>query len=133
MPEYRSQIKNATSEKTITIGTKRGRPLQLPDELDTKLRKFLVNLRDAGGNVNRTVVYGVLMGLIQSDLERYGRFLDFNVTNGWIRYLYNRMKFTRRMVTTSRRKINREAWVEVIFVRYHASCEETQHSRRAYY
>ena len=52
LAKYRSQIKNATSEKTITIGAKRGRPLQLPDELDAKLRKYLVNLRDAGGNVN---------------------------------------------------------------------------------
>ena len=56
------------------------------------------------------------MGLIRSDLERYGCILDFNVTNGWIRYLYNRMKFTQRMVTTSRPKINQAAWVTQLFL-----------------
>ena len=53
------------------------------------------------------------MGLMQSNLERNGCFLDFNLTNGWIQYLYNPMKFTRKLVTTSRLKINLAAWAEV--------------------
>ena len=54
----------------IAIGQKRGRPLSLSTELDAKLRRFIICLREAGGNINRRVIHGVLMGLIKSDLSR---------------------------------------------------------------
>ena len=100
----------------IAIGQKRGRPLSLPTELDAKLRRFNICLREAGGNINRHVIHGVLMGLIKSDLSKYGSCLDFNVTRGWINYLYERMNRVRRMVTTSRPKITRSIWEETRFI-----------------
>ena len=90
----------------ITIGQKRGRPLSLPTELDAKLRRFIIC----------HVIHGVLMGLIKSDLSKYGSCLDFNVTRGWINYLYKRMNMVRRMVTTSRPRITRSIWEETRFI-----------------
>ena len=77
----------------------------LPDELDFKLRSFIINLRTAGGTINRHVLYGVLMGLIKSDLAKYGQYLEFRITNGWVQSLYTRMGFRRRIATTSRPKV----------------------------
>ena len=91
----------------MTIGAKRGRPLLISDNLNFNLRSFLTNYRTAGGTINRHVLYGVLMGLIKSDLSRYGQDLEFCVTNGWVQSLYTRMGYTRRMVTTSRLVITR--------------------------
>ena len=104
-----SQLKNTPQSalEHVTIGAKRGRPLLLSDDLDFKLRSFLTNLRTGGGTINRHVLYGVLMGLIKSDLSRYGQYLEFCVTNGWVQSLYTRMGYTRRMVTTSRPVITR--------------------------
>ena len=73
---------------------KRRRPLFLPDELDEKLRQ-----RKAGGTVNRHTVYGVLMDLVKSNLQKYGGLLNFVVTDAWVNYLYRRMKYFRRAVT----------------------------------
>ena len=56
------------------------------------------------------------MGLIKADLARYGSCLDFNVTRGWINYLYKRMNMARRMVTTSRPQITRSIWEETRFI-----------------
>ena len=70
-------------------------------ELDSKLQTFLLNLHRAGGNVNKHVVLGVLMGLIRSDLVVFGSYIDFCVTKSWLQHLYRRMNFTCRMVTTS--------------------------------
>ena len=109
---FRSQLEPNTNDSAgvVKIGKKRGRPLILPDELDSKLRSFLVHLRTAGGTVNRNVIYGVLMGLIKSDLQKWGSYLDFNVTDGWIDYLYRRMYFSRRCATTSSPVITRAIW-----------------------
>ena len=53
------------------------------------------------------------MGLIKSDLARFGRYLDFVITNGWLQSLYKRMNLSRRMVTTSRPVITQSTWLEV--------------------
>ena len=114
--KYRKELSTAGNNQIpISIGEKRGRPLSLPVELDAKLRKFIVCLREAGGNINRHVIHGVLMGLIKADLSNYGSCLDFNVTRGWINYLYKLMNMTRRMFTTSRPKTTRSIWEETRF------------------
>ena len=79
---YRKNLKAKVDSGKIVISERRGRPLSLPEELDSKLRKFLLNIRKAGGCINRQVVSGVLMGLIKSDLDKYGRQLAFCVTKG---------------------------------------------------
>ena len=77
--------------------------MSLPEELDSKLQRFLLNIRKAGGCINRHVS-GVLMGLIKSDLDKYGCQLE---------YLYTRMNLSRRMVITSRPIIKKSIWEEV--------------------
>ena len=104
--KYRESLNNNGVERRISVSSKRGRPLYLPSELDEKLQTFIMNLRKAGDTVNKHVVSAVLIGLIKSDLTRYGYYLDFTVTNGWLQYLYQRMNLTRRKATTS-------IWVEV--------------------
>ena len=39
--------------------------------------------------------------------------MDFNVTNGWIDYLYRRLNFSGRCATTSRPAISRVIWNEI--------------------
>ena len=53
------------------------------------------------------------MGLIKSDYRRYGQYLNFVITNGWLQSLYQRMNLTRRIVTTSRPAITKATWLEV--------------------
>ena len=77
--KYRSQIKYNPLNSDITITEKRGRSLFLPNELDFKLWSFLTHLRNSGGNINRHVVYGVPIGVIQSNLDKYGKYLHFHV------------------------------------------------------
>ena len=68
LKKYRAGLQKSSSGALPVISTKRERPLLLPDEIDQKLRMFINNTRKAGGTVNKHVVYGVLMGLIKSDL-----------------------------------------------------------------
>ena len=53
------------------------------------------------------------MGLIKSDLGRFGQYLNFVITNGWLQSLYQRMNLTQRIVTTSRLAITKATWLEV--------------------
>ena len=77
------------------------------------LRMFITDARTADDIVNKHVVYGILIGLIKSDLSRYGGYLDFVVIKGWLGSLYNRMNMSRRMVTTSGPIVTRSLWEEV--------------------
>ena len=115
LAKYRSQLKTTSSEDSecIQISETRGRPLLLPNELDRKLRTFITSTRTAGGTINKHVIYGILMGLIKSDLRSYGRYLDFVISKGWLQSLYQRMNFTRRIVTTARPAITKAAWLEL--------------------
>ena len=74
---------------------------------------MLVKLRLAGAGINIHVVSGVLNDLIRANPERFGKYMEFKVTRSWARSLYQRMKFSRRAVTTSRPVITRSLWVEV--------------------
>ena len=56
------------------------------------------------------MIFGVLMGLIKSDLVTYGMYLEFQITDGWIQSLYRRMNLSRRMVTISRQTVT--VWLE---------------------
>ena len=80
--------------------------------LDLTLRSMLVNLQTAGAGINIFVVSGVLDGLICSNAERFGKYMDLKVTRSWVRSLYLRMKFSCHAVT-SRPVITRSLWAEV--------------------
>lgn len=62
----------------IVISERTGHPLYLPEKLDKKLRVFITHMRMTGGTINRHVVFGILMGLMKSDLiNYYGMYLSF--------------------------------------------------------
>ena len=72
-----------------------------------------MNTRSAGGTVNKRVIHGIFIGLIKSDLSRFGGYLKFAITNGWLQSLYRRMGLTRRTVTALRPATTKAAWLEV--------------------
>ena len=109
---WMNKYKLTLLDPTATIGAKRGRPLYLSSELDQKLRAMIINLRTAGAEINKHVVKGILAGLIRSNMVRYGQFLDFQVSRTWVRSLYQRMRLSRRVSTTSRPIITRSIWEE---------------------
>ena len=114
LKKYRSQLEANVLNSKIVVSAMRGRPLCLSEELDKKLRAFLTHMRMAGGTINHHVVFGVLIGLIDSDLTIYSIYLEFQIADGWIQSLYRRMKLARRMVTISRPTIMRPIWLEVL-------------------
>ena len=93
--------------------TKRERPTILSEKLDQKLRAMIVNLRTTGAVINIHVVRGVLIGMVKSNLKKFGQFSDYEVTRSWVRSLYHCMKFTQRTTTTSRPIITRSLWEEI--------------------
>ena len=88
------------TQTCIVIGVKHERPTLLSAELDTKLRAMIQNLRISGASINLHTVRGVLAGLVHSDVEKYGHYLDFQVA--WVRSLYQRMKLSRHIAIMSR-------------------------------
>lgn len=117
LKRYKENLKEKKKAKNdniaLKIGQTRGRPLLLDAELDLKLRSMIVSLRRAGAGINIHVVRGVLMGLVQSNPEKFGKYVNFDVSRSWVRSLYQRMKFSRRAATTSRPVITRSLWIEV--------------------
>lgn len=80
----------------------RGRPLLLDAESDLKLRSVIVSLLTVRAEINVDVVGGVLMGLVQSNHEKFDKYLSFHVSRFWVRSLHQRRKVPRRAATTSR-------------------------------
>ena len=85
----------------------------IEEELDLNLHSVLINLQTAGATINIHVVSVVLNGLICTNPERFGKYMDFKVTKSWVRSLYQRMKFSYCAVTTSRSVITRSLWAEM--------------------
>ena len=101
--KVKKKKKKAKNENiTVKIIQTRGRRLLFDTELDLKLRSMIVALRTAGAGINMHVVSGVLVGLVQSKPEIFGKYLNFHISRSWFRSLYQRMKFLLRTVTTSR-------------------------------
>ena len=67
-------------------------------------------MRIQGAPINIYTVCGVLAGLVHSDVEKYGHYLDFQATRPWVRTLYYRIKMSHRVSTTSRPIITRALW-----------------------
>ena len=63
--------------------------------------------------INLHGVFGVLMGLILSDLITYDMYLKFRIGDGWIHFFYKHMNLYRRMATTLRPTITKSVWLEV--------------------
>ena len=73
---------------------------------------MVITLRKSGSVINVHVIRGILMGLIRSNSTQFGQYCDFVVTRSWMRSL-QRMKFSRRAVTTSRPVVTKSLWMEV--------------------
>ena len=99
---FRGELTRKVLSEEVVASKKHGRSLYLPEELDEKLRTFLIVQRRSGGNINRHTVYGVLMGLIKRNLHLYGGYFEFTATDGWLYSLFKRINFVRRTVTISR-------------------------------
>ena len=62
--KYKSELSSRKPQTRFTIGTKRGRPTILSEELDQKLKATIVNLTTVGAVINIHVVRDVLAGIV---------------------------------------------------------------------
>ena len=79
--------RKTNKEVALKIGQTRGRPLLLDVVLDSKLRAMIISLKSAGAGINQHAVRGVLIGLVQSYPEKFGKYVNFEVTRSWLRSL----------------------------------------------
>ena len=85
----------------------RGRLLLLGQELDSEVKKFIQNVRQAGGVVNSTIVVAATRGIV----EAHNRALlsengwSINLTREYARSLMNRMNLVKRKGTKTARKL----------------------------
>ena len=81
---------------------KRGRPLLLGEELDQKVRTYLIALRSSGAVVNTAVAVGCAKGVVASEganiLACNGGHID--ITKYWAKNLLSRMGYVKRRGTT---------------------------------
>ena len=110
---FNKKAEEKIDDDDLNIGLKDGRPTLLSFELDAKLRTMIQNMRISGAPINIHTVRGVQAGLVCSDVEKYGQYLDFQVTRPWMRSLCNHIKMSRRVSTTSRPTITRALWEEI--------------------
>ena len=110
---YKSQLLQQQTKEKIIIGLKCRGPTLVSSELDTKLRTMIQNIRISSAPINIHTVQDVLAGLVPSDVEKYGQYLDFQVTRPWVRSLYHCMKMSRRVSTTYRPIVTRALWKEI--------------------
>ena len=51
--------------------------------------------------------------MIKADLEKWGQYIEFEVSEGWLHSLYARLNFVKRFATTTRPDITRLIWYEI--------------------
>ena len=115
LKKYKENLKEKKAKNeniTLKIGQMHGRSLLLDAELDSNLGSLIVSLYTAGAGKNILVVSGVLMGLVQSNLQKFGKYLNFHVSRSWVRSLYQRTKSLCQAATTWRPVITRSLWIE---------------------
>ena len=77
---------------------KTGRPLKLGEELDKHVREYVRDLRAKGLAINTAVVIASAEGVL---MHKDANLLkQINLTEGWAKYLLQRMGFVRRKATT---------------------------------
>lgn len=90
-------------EITELVPKKRGRPLLLGAELDTKIQKYINVLRDNGAVINTQIVVaagkGIVTGTDKSLLVENGG--SINITKDWAKSLLSRMNFVKRRGSTA--------------------------------
>ena len=86
--ENLKEKKKVNKKVALKIGQTRGRALLLDVRPDKKLRTMIISLRTAGAGINQHVVRRVLIGLVQSYPEKFGEYVNFEVTRSWLKSLY---------------------------------------------
>ena len=112
---YRKELlSNPRPEEIVQLPEKgRGRPLLLGPALDKKVMTYLHALRNSGCVVNRRIVLGCALGLIQKNqpslLQEHGGSLDFRTANGsgrsWCNSFLKRAHFVKRKSTKAAKKL----------------------------
>ena len=106
---------------------KRGRPLLLGGVLDEKVNSFLRAVRHRGGVVNSTIAIATAKPLIDHGQEDHLKGLVIN--QSWAQSFFRRMKFCRRMQTTSKVPIPEKARQEIELIFMHRIVQKVeQHS-----
>ena len=94
------------SDLTVLPQKKRGRPVLLGQELDSKVQAYLKKVREGGGAVSARIAMaaakGILLSCDKSMLEEYGGSVRLN--RYWAHSLLKRMKFVQRKATTAKGK-----------------------------
>ena len=73
---------------------------------------MIVSLHTAGAGINKHVFRGAVTRLVQSNPQKFAKYLNFHVSRSWIRSLYQRIKFSRRADTISWPVITHSLWTE---------------------
>ena len=85
---------------------KRGRPVLLGKDLDSKVQAYLKKVRDGGGAVSARIAMaaarGILLSCDRSMLEEFGGSVRLN--RHWAHSLLHRMDFVQRKATTAKSK-----------------------------
>lgn len=81
-------------------------------ELDSKLIKLLLGVRNRGGVINIHVVRASAKALIDTNPQVHQQLSRFDMPRSWVYSLYRRMGMTRRMGTTSRPPVPRGLYEE---------------------
>ena len=99
---YQELSRKRKVEEDLAISTlptkKRGRPLLLGEDLDTKVQQYLRALRASGGAINTAIILGAARGIIlktkRTVLAEYGGHVV--LTKDWAKGLMQRMGFVKR-------------------------------------
>ena len=90
--------------------SKTGRPFKLGKELDKQAREYVQDLRAKGLAINTAVVIASAEGVL---MHKDANLLkQINLTEGWAKYLLQRMGFVKRKATT-KAKISAEDFEEI--------------------
>ena len=93
-------------DQSVLRHKKRGRPVLLGQELDTKVQAYLKKVRSGGGAVSARIVMAAARGILLSCdklmLEEYGGGVRLN--RHWAHSLLKRMDFVQRRATTAKSK-----------------------------
>ena len=101
---YLAQMKLAekrsrSPEKSI-VNLQRGRPLLLGNDIDEKVRKYIMTLRYKGGQAAFSIAIAVAKTLIERGDNKSLKVLKFG--KDWAQSLFRRMGFKKRAATTGK-------------------------------
>lgn len=113
----KAYVQQRQSEQDVLVlpPKKRGRPVLLGAELDSKVQIYLKKLREKGASVSTRIVIaaarGIVMAYDRDILEEFGGHL--RLTRHWGQSILTRMDFVKRRVTTASSKSSVDRFAEL--------------------